>query len=148
MSSWFSDHTIGLGASIASISFGACIIEKHFTTSREFKSVDSKFSANTSELTQLRYELNNAWKAIGTNKNLFLTPRDTFARQFKRSIYVSSDIKAGQPFTRENLKIVRPGYSLHSRYLPKLVGQLADKDYKIGDRLEMSLITSRSKLEN
>ena len=129
-----SDHTMGIGASVAAVALGARVIEKHFTLRRADGGVDSAFSMEPEELKALVIETERAFLALGTvqygvqkaeEKSLF----------FKRSIYVSEDINAGELFSEKNLKVIRPGDGLHPRYYFKLLGKPAPKNYKKGSPL-------------
>jgi len=127
----FSDHTIGIGASVAAVALGANIIEKHFTLSKKNSGLDSKFSSDPEELSQLVKEANNAKKAIG---KVFFGPvkLEIKARLRRRSIYCIKDIKKGEKFSIKNIKRIRPGYGLEPKYFMSLIGKKATKDIKKG----------------
>ena len=127
----FSDHTIGIGASVAAVALGANIIEKHFTLSKNNSGLDSKFSSDPDELSQLVTEANKAKKSIG---KIFIGPvkNEKKARLRRRSIYCIRDIKKGEKFTLNNIKKVRPGYGLAPKHFFKLIGKKAKKDIKKG----------------
>jgi pseudaminic acid synthase len=110
-----SDHTLGIGVPVASVALGATIIEKHFITDRNLGGVDAAFSADISEMSQLVAEATNAWKALGS-VSFDLSENEQRNTQFKRSIYAVASIKAGEPFSPENIRVIRPGYGLHPRY--------------------------------
>ncbi len=130
-----SDHTLGVSISLGSIGYGACLIEKHFTLSRKLKGVDSEFSANKEEMKFIVNETKNIWKARG-KLDFEISESEKKSRQFKRSIYISKDLKKGEKFSKENIKVVRPGYSIHPRYYENLLGKKSSKNYKLGDRLD------------
>ena len=131
-----SDHTMGIGASVAAVALGARVIEKHFTLRRADGGVDSAFSLEPEELKSLVVETERAFLALGEiqygvqkaeEKSLF----------FKRSIYVAEDIKAGEPFTVKNLRVIRPGDGLAPKFYNQLIGKIATKDFKKGTPLRI-----------
>lgn len=126
-----SDHTLGVGAAIASVALGAVFIEKHFTLSRADGGVDSVFSMEPSELKTLVQETERAWQAMG---RVYYGPskQEESSLQYRRSIYVSQDIEAGDVFSPDNLKLVRPGYGLPPRYYDLLIGKKAKCNIKKG----------------
>ena len=126
-----SDHTMGIGVAIASVALGATVIEKHFTLSRADGGVDSTFSMEPSEMKELVIETERAWQAMG-KVTYGPTEVEKASLKFRRSIYVSKDIHSGDKFTKDNIKIVRPGYGLEPKYYEKIVNKLARKDYKAG----------------
>jgi len=119
-----SDHTRGIGASVASVALGSRVIEKHFTLNRADGGVDSEFSIEPSELKALVIESERAWKAVGTVKYEILDDEKSSLR-FKRSIYVVEDIKAGDSFTENNIRIIRPGDGMEPKYIDRIIGKLA-----------------------
>ncbi|MDF2065811.1 pseudaminic acid synthase [Bacillus sp. Cr_A10] len=129
-----SDHTMGIGVSVASIALGATVIEKHFTLSRADGGVDSAFSMEPDEMRALVVETERAWQAIG-NVTYGPTEKEKASLKFRRSIYVSKDINAGERFTKNNIKIVRPGYGLEPKYYEKVLNTIAMKDYRAGNPL-------------
>ncbi len=137
--SGLSDHTMGIGAALASIALGAVVIEKHFTLSRADGGVDSAFSMEPAEMTQLVTESLNAWKALGT---VCYTPteKEKKSRIFRRSIYVSQDIQPGERLTSHNIKIIRPGMGLQPREYERVLEQTANQFLKKGTALSWELI--------
>lgn len=131
-----SDHTLGIGAAIASVALGAEVIEKHFTLSRAEGGVDSAFSIEPQEMKQLVEECNNAYLALG-KLNYELSESEKNSLKFRRSLYVAKDIKKGEKFTPENIRSVRPGYGLHPRYYEEVLRKSAKKDLKFGTPLKM-----------
>lgn len=117
-----SDHTLGIGAAIASVSHGAVIIEKHFTLSRDEGGVDSAFSMEPEEMRQLVVETNNAWKALGEVR-YGVEESEKGSIQFRRSIYVVQDVMAGDLVSRDNVRCIRPGYGMQPKYLNKVIGK-------------------------
>ena len=129
-----SDHTMGIGVPVAAIALGASIIEKHFTTSREAEGVDSAFSADEGEFTALVTEGRRAAAAIG-RPDLGVSANEAPNLQFRRSVYAVAPIASGDRFDRANIRVVRPGFGLHPRHFPSLIGRSATRDYAPGDRI-------------
>lgn len=134
-----SDHTRGIGAALASVSLGARVIEKHFTLSRNDGGVDSAFSIEPPELKALVEESERAWKALGDVKFDILNDEKGSLR-FKRSLYVVKDIKEGEKFTPENLRVIRPGDGLPPKYYEKTIGKTAKMDIKRATALTWDLL--------
>jgi pseudaminic acid synthase len=132
-----SDHTMGVGVSVASVALGATVIEKHFTLSREEGGVDSSFSLEPRELAALVLESERAFQALGQVR-YGPTEAELKSLQYRRSIYVSADIAAGEVFTCQNLRIVRPGNGAPPWLLEQLLGRPARRDYKYGTPLDMN----------
>lgn len=126
-----SDHTMGTGVSVAAVALGATVIEKHFTLSREDGGVDAAFSLEPAEMKALVEETERAWQAFG-KVTYGPTEKEKASLKFRRSIYVSKDIKVGEKFTPDNIKIVRPGYGLEPKYYEKVLDKIATKDFKAG----------------
>ncbi|WLD93085.1 pseudaminic acid synthase [Alkalihalobacillus sp. AL-G] len=131
-----SDHTMGTGVAVASVALGATVIEKHFTLSREDGGVDSTFSLEPAEMNSLVVETKRAWEAFG-KVSYGPTKKEQASLKFRRSIYVSKDIKAGEPFTKDNVKIIRPGYGLKPKYYEKVLQITAKRDIKKGTPLTL-----------
>ncbi|MCA9725899.1 MAG: pseudaminic acid synthase, partial [Kurthia sp.] len=112
-----SDHTMGTGVAVAAVALGATVIEKHFTLSRADGGVDAAFSMEPAEMKALVEETERAWQAIG-KVTYGPTEKEKASLKFRRSIYVAKDIQAGESFTEENIRIVRPGYGLEPKYYP------------------------------
>lgn len=129
-----SDHTLGDIVPIVSVALGATVIEKHFILDRNIGGPDASFSLDEEEFTEMVRSVRNAEKAIGF-ESYETTDKQKKGRAFARSIYVSNDIKKGEVFTEDNIKSVRPGFSLHPKFYKELIGTIATKDYSIGDRL-------------
>jgi N-acetylneuraminate synthase len=131
-----SDHTMGVGVAVASVSLGATVIEKHFTLSRADGGVDSTFSMEPEELKLLVQESERAWQALG---QVHYGPTKAEAKSliFRRSIYVAADIAEGECFTEDNLRIVRPGNGAPPHLLQQLLGKLARKAFSRGEPLSL-----------
>lgn len=126
-----SDHTMGIGAAIAAVALGACVIEKHFTLRRADGGVDSTFSIEPEELKLLVIESERAYLAMG-QIYYGVQKEETKSLRFKRSIYVVKDIKSGEVFTKDNLRVIRPGDGLQPKYYETLLGKKASKDINAG----------------
>jgi N-acetylneuraminate synthase len=126
-----SDHTIGVGVAVASVALGATVIEKHFTLRRADGGVDSAFSMEPEEMAQLVVESKRAWQGLGTVQ---YGPVDAEKGSlvFRRSLYVAKDMKAGDIFTPENLRAVRPGLGLPPKYYEVLLGKTIGQNVKAG----------------
>ena len=130
-----SDHTMGIGVATASVTLGATVIEKHFTLSRADGGVDSAFSMEPDEMSALVIETMRAWQAIG-KVTYGPTNKEIASMKFRRSIYVAKDIKIGERFTKDNIKIVRPGYGLEPKYYELVLHTTAKKDLNAGTPLK------------
>ncbi|WP_368651028.1 pseudaminic acid synthase [Bacillus inaquosorum] len=134
-----SDHTMGTGVAVASVALGATVIEKHFTLSRADGGVDSAFSLEPSELKELVVETGRAWQALG-QITYGPTDEEKASLKFRRSIYVKKDIKAGEIFTKDNIKVVRPGYGLEPKFYDVIIGRTAKKHIAAGTPLRWDSI--------
>jgi pseudaminic acid synthase len=134
-----SDHTMGIGASVAAVAHGATVIEKHFTLSRADGGVDSTFSLEPHELEFLVVETERAWQSLGqVSYDVLKSEKKSLA--FRRSLYVAQDIKSGSKFTSENLRIVRPGHGIHPRYYEQLIGRRITRNVKKGEPVTWSMV--------
>lgn len=134
-----SDHTMGVGAAIASVALGACVIEKHFTLSRADGGVDSAFSIEPHELKTLVVESKRAFEALGkVQYGIQKAEKDN--RQFKRSIYIAKDIKKGETLSLDNLKVIRPGFGLEPKYLELVLERTINQDIKAGTPLTWDIL--------
>ncbi len=129
-----SDHTMGVGVSVGSITLGATVIEKHFTLSRAQGGVDSTFSMEPAEMAQLVVETERAWQALG-QVQYGATDAERASLVFRRSLYVVEDLKAGDVLTRENVRAIRPGLGLPTKYLEQVLGKTVKQDVKRGAAL-------------
>ncbi|MBT9311369.1 pseudaminic acid synthase [Leptothoe kymatousa] len=134
-----SDHTLGLGVSVASIALGASLIEKHFTLSRSHGGVDSAFSMEPSEMKALVLETQRAWQALGT---IYYGPTDSEQKslKFRRSLYAIDDIAEGEVFSVSNIRAIRPGYGLPTKYIDKIIGKQAKTTIQKGTALTWDLL--------
>ena len=128
-----SDHTMGYDVAVAAVALGATLVEKHFILDRSIGGPDAAFSMEIGELAAMVKSIRNVEKAIG--KVVYPTdPSKIKGREFCRSLYVAEDIKAGDVITEENVRSVRPGFGLHPKYLPKVLGKTATRDLQMGER--------------
>jgi len=134
-----SDHTMGVGAPLAAIALGATVIEKHFTLSREDGGVDAAFSLEPDELKALVVESERAWQALGT-VHYGRTGSEKKSLQFRRSLYVTRDIKEGEAFTSDNIRAIRPGYGLPPKYYGTVIGRKARCDVRKGTPISWDLL--------
>ena len=134
-----SDHTMGIGVSVASVALGATVIEKHFTLDRKDGGVDSTFSMEPHEMGQLVSETRRAWEAIG-NVSYGPTEAEKKSLQFRRSLYIVEDMKAGDVLTCDNLRAIRPGLGLPTKYLDVVLGKSIRQDVNKGTALTWSLL--------
>jgi pseudaminic acid synthase len=138
-----SDHSLGIGASICAVALGANVIEKHFTLSRKLKTPDSFFSVEPEELKELVANIRITEKALG-KVSYEVTEREENSRVFRRSLFVVKDVKAGQVFTEENVRSIRPGNGLPPKFIEELIGRKAKVDIKSGTPLTWDLIETPS----
>lgn len=129
-----SDHTMGIGVSVAAVALGARIIEKHFTLRRADGGVDSTFSLEPEELKALVIETHNAFLSLGEIR-YGVQKAEEKSKFFKRSIYVAKDIAIGEIFTNENLKIIRPGDGLAPKFIDDIIGLPSKNNLKQGSPL-------------
>ncbi|MEZ5357630.1 MAG: pseudaminic acid synthase [Candidatus Zixiibacteriota bacterium] len=134
-----SDHTMGIGAAIAAIALGATVIEKHFTLARADGGVDSAFSLEPDELRSLVVECERAHQALG-KVNYGATKNEKKSLQFRRSLYIVEDVKAGETFSEKNLRAIRPGLGLPPKHIEQIMGKRAAKDIKRGTPVNWDLI--------
>ncbi|GAB3459597.1 pseudaminic acid synthase [Massilia terrae] len=136
-----SDHTLGTTASVAAVALGACLIEKHFTLSREDKGADSEFSIEPAELKRLCEQTHDAWSALG---------RAGFERQkaeegnkiFRRSVYFVKDIAAGEVITTEHIRRIRPGFGLAPKHFDSLLGRTVNVNVSRGTPASFDLLNT------
>jgi len=133
-----SDHTMGVGVAVAAVANGATVIEKHFTLSRADGGVDAAFSLEPGELRQLVTETERAWKSLG-RVQYGPTTAETSSIQFRRSLFVVRDMKAGDEFTDKNVRSIRPGMGLAPKYLAKILGRAASIDLEKGTPLDWDM---------
>jgi N-acetylneuraminate synthase len=134
-----SDHTMGVGVSVASVALGATVIEKHFTLARADGGVDSAFSLEPDELAALVLETGRAAAALG-QISYGPTEKEKKSLMFRRSLYVVQDIKAGEVLTAENLRSIRPGRGLAPKYYDDLLGRRVTCDVARGTPMTWDIL--------
>jgi pseudaminic acid synthase len=134
-----SDHTMGVGVSVASVALGTTVVEKHFTLNRADGGVDSTFSMEPAEMAQLVVETERAWHALG-NVSYGPTEAEKKSIQFRRSLYIVKDVSAGEVLSRENVRAIRPGLGLPTKYLNQIVGRRVICDIKRGTAVTWGIL--------
>ena len=135
-----SDHTLGIGVAIASVTLGATVIEKHFTLSRADGGVDSAFSLEPDEMAQLVKECNVAYTALG-KISYGITNQEKDSLKFRRSLYIVADMKAGDIITEENMRSIRPGLGLSPKYYDIILGKKINRNVCQGTALSWDMIS-------
>ena len=134
-----SDHTMGTGVSVASVVLGATVIEKHFTLARSDGGVDSTFSLEPEELRQLVIETERSWQSIG-GVQYGATQAEKKSLQFRRSLYITQDIKEGDVLSELNVRAIRPGFGLAPQHLKEVLGARVKRDVERGTPLTWNLL--------
>ena len=134
-----SDHTLGSAVAVTSVALGACIVEKHFTMSRDDGGPDAAFSMEPDEFRQMVDDIRTAEKALG-RVSYDITEKQEVSKVFRRSLFVVRDVKAGERFIEEDVHSIRPGHGLHPRHLDEVLGKVAKVDIKKGTPLDWDLI--------
>ena len=130
---------VGIGVAVASVALGATVIEKHFTLSRADGGVDSAFSMEPEEMRQLAIETERAWQALG-KISYGVTEAEKKSLIFRRSLYISQDMKKGDILTPANLRSIRQGSGLPPKYYNILLGKRIGRDVKAGQPMQWNLI--------
>lgn len=134
-----SDHSLDVAVPVAAVALGACIVEKHFTLSRNLPSPDSAFSIEPHEFKAMVEAVRMAEKALGKVK-YNVSEQEAKSLVFRRSLYVVKDVKAGEIFTEENIRSIRPSLGLPPRHLKEILGKRASQDIKKGTPLSWELV--------
>jgi len=137
-----SDHTMGTGVSVAAVSLGATVVEKHFTLKRAEGGVDSAFSMEPEEMEALVIETERAWQALGVI-HYGATDAEKKSLVFRRSLYISTDIKSGTVLSKQNLLCIRPSLGLAPKYYDKVLGHKINRDVKKGTPLTWELLLDK-----
>ena len=137
--SGLSDHTIGIVAPIIAVNLGAKIIEKHFILDRSIGGPDASFSLNELEFSSMVNAIRETQVALG-KVDYELTAKQIKGRDFSRSLYVVEDAFAGEVITENIVRSIRPGFGMHPKYLPSILGKVLVKNVKKGTRFDWSLI--------
>ncbi len=135
-----SDHTPGIGTAIASVAYGAKVIEKHFTTKRSDGGIDSAFSLEPDEFKNLVKESKQAHKSLGEIK-FGATKNEKKSIQFRRSLYICKNVKKGELISKKNIKNIRPGFGISTKYYNEVLGRKFKASYRIGTPLTWKVIT-------
>ena len=134
-----SDHTLGVGVAVASVALGATVIEKHFTLSRADGGVDAAFSLEPDEMAQLVRECRAAALAMGEVR-YEMAEQEKKSLQFRRSLYIAEDMRAGDVLTEKNLRRIRPGHGLSPKHYDALLGKKVRYDVKRGTPMSWALV--------
>ncbi|MBI5252667.1 MAG: pseudaminic acid synthase [Desulfomonile tiedjei] len=135
-----SDHSLEMAIPVAAVAVGACIIEKHFTLSRAFGGPDCAFSLEPEEFRDMVHAVRTTERAMG-NVDYGISEKEMESRTFRRSLFVVEDVKAGEPFTAQNVRSIRPAHGLPPKYLPEVLGRRAALDAERGTPLRWELIS-------
>lgn len=136
-----SDHTLGIAVPVAAVTLGACIVEKHLTLSRDIPTPDRAFSLEPSEFKAMVEAVRTAEQALG-QVQYKVTEQEVASRLFRRSLFVVTGVKAGEAFTTENVRSIRPGYGLHPRHFDEIIGRCASRDIERGTPLSWDLVST------
>jgi pseudaminic acid synthase len=134
-----SDHTLGISVPVASVALGACVIEKHVTLRRADGGPDAAFSLEPDELAAMVQAVRTAEQALGEVR-YGVGLSEQASQVFRRSLFVVADVKAGQAFTPQNVRAIRPGYGLHTRHIDEIMGRTATRDVARGTPLAWDLV--------
>lgn len=137
--SGLSDHTMGTAASVAAVALGGSVIEKHFTLARADGGPDSAFSLEPAEFTRLVEDCKATWAALGAIR-YDLKGSEAGNIVYRRSLYVTRDVKAGETLTEANVRSIRPGYGLAPKHLPEVLGRRASRDLARGEPLAWAMV--------
>jgi len=140
-----SDHTLGYDIPSVAVALGACIIEKHFTLSRQIPGPDSAFSLEPEEFKLLVGSIRKTEQALGSPK-LEVGEREQKSLVFRRSLFVVKNMKTGEAFSKNNVRSIRPGYGLPPKYLTSIVGSHAKNDISAGTPLKWEYILEQEKI--
>ncbi len=134
-----SDHTMGVGVAVAAVALGATVVEKHFTLSRADGGVDSAFSLEPGEMQSLVAETERAWQALGAVR-YGPTAAERPSLAFRRSLYIAHDLAAGEVLTRDNVRVIRPGFGLAPKHLERVLGRRVGQAVRRGTPLTWELL--------
>ncbi|QIB27496.1 pseudaminic acid synthase [Caloranaerobacter azorensis] len=134
-----SDHSLGSVGAVTAVVLGAKVVEKHFCISREIENPDSSFSMEPHEFKKMVEDIRAVERAIG-KVSFKVSQREEISRVFRRSIFIVKDIKKGEVFSEENIRVIRPGYGLAPKYYEDILGKTASKDIERGTPLDWSMV--------
>ena len=135
-----SDHTMGTGVSVASVALGATVIEKHFTLSRAEGGVDSAFSMEPAEMASLVLESERAWQALGRITYGAASAQEEKSKVYRRSLYISRDLQAGEILDATSVRAIRPGLGLAPKFIDMVMGKAVKLDVKRGTPVSWDLL--------
>jgi len=133
-----SDHSIGSVVAVSAVVLGANIIEKHFCLNREIENPDSSFSMEAKEFKQMVKDIRQAEKAVG-RVNYAMTTQEKENVIFRKSVFCVKDIKKGETITKDNIRVIRPGYGMAPKYYEEALGQSALRDIKYGEPIQLDM---------
>jgi N-acetylneuraminate synthase len=134
-----SDHTMGTAAAVAAVAHGAVVVEKHFTLSRAEGGVDAAFSMEPDEMRQLVEETTRAWQSLGSVQ-YGAGQSEADSIQFRRSLYITQDIQAGDRLDEQNVRCIRPGFGLAPKHLSEILGRRVNTAVKRGTPMAWDLL--------
>ncbi|MCQ2521060.1 MAG: pseudaminic acid synthase [Lachnospiraceae bacterium] len=137
-----SDHSMGSVGAVTSVIMGGQIVEKHMCLSREIENPDASFSMEPAEFKQMVQDIRQAEKALG-RVSYGPTKQEEGSVKFRRSIFCVKDVKKGETFTEENIRVIRPGYGEKPKYYEEILGKTALCDIERGDPLKLSFVDLR-----
>lgn len=134
-----SDHSMGVGVSVAAVALGASVVEKHFTLDRSAGGVDASFSLEPAELASLVIETERAWQAMGQVR-YGVTEAEGKSLVYRRSLYVTRDMAVGEAFNGDNVRAIRPGLGLAPKHIDAVLGRHARQALKRGTPLDWAFV--------
>ena len=134
-----SDHTLGKDVALAAVALGARVVEKHFCLDRSTAGPDSSFSMEPDEFKQMVQGIRVVERAIGA-VDFSLTEKQKASAAFRRSLFVVEDVREGEPFTKRNIRSIRPGYGLHTRHYEEALGKRASRPIRRGTPLTLDML--------
>ena len=136
--SGLSDHTLGTEAPAVAVALGASVIEKHFILDKSIGGPDAHFSLDEKEFKRMVDAVRLTEKLMG-KEDYEMTEKKKKSRQFSRSLFVVKDVKKGDKITKENIRSIRPGFGMHPKYYPKIIGNYFIKDISAGEPLNVTM---------
>jgi len=137
-----SDHTMGIEGPVVATVLGAKVIEKHFILDKAIGGPDAHFSLDEKEFTEMVNAVRKAEKMMGV-VDYKMTEKKKKSRQFSRSLFIVKDVKIGEKITKENIRSIRPGFGMHPKYYPKIIGNYFIKDISAGEPLNSSMFNNK-----
>lgn len=134
-----SDHSMGSLGAVVGVSLGACVVEKHVCLSRKIKNPDSEFSMEMQEFAKMVQDIRNAVLIRG-QVSYGPNPGEQGNMKFRRSLFAVKDIRAGEPFTSENIRSIRPAQGLKPKFYKDVIGKSAVCNIGRGEPITMKLV--------